>query len=126
MLMWRLVLDDEEVSPEGVHSTVRLKSDAERWLAQQRSLTAQDDWIDLARGRITFGEYSLAWLDSRTDLKPKTRHQYNWLLTLHTSALRNRISPGPSRFPGSWPSSYQRPRSASMLTAWCSPCPAAA
>jgi hypothetical protein len=34
-------------------------------------------------GRITFGEYTLAWLDSRADLKPKTRHQYRSLLTLH-------------------------------------------
>jgi integrase len=59
------------------------KSDAERWLAQQRSYIAQGDWTDPARGRITFGEYTLAWLDSRTDLKPKTRHQYNSLLTLH-------------------------------------------
>jgi integrase len=65
------------------NKSFRRKSDAERWLAQQRSLIAQDDWIDPARGRITFGEYALAWLDSRTDLKPKTRHQYNSLLTLH-------------------------------------------
>jgi integrase len=59
------------------------KSDAERWLMQQRSLIAQGDWTDPARGRITFGEYALAWLDSRTDLKPKTRHQYSSLLRLH-------------------------------------------
>ena len=59
------------------------KSDAERWLSQQRSFIAQGDWTDPARGRITFGEYALAWLDSRTDLKPKTRHQYNSLMTLH-------------------------------------------
>ena len=59
------------------------KSDAERWLSQQRSFIAQGDWTDPARGRITFGEYTLAWLDARTDLKPKTRHQYNSLLTLH-------------------------------------------
>ena len=59
------------------------KGDAERWLSQQRSFIAQGDWTDPARGRITFGEYALAWLDSRTDLKPKTRHQYNSLLTLH-------------------------------------------
>jgi integrase len=52
-------------------------------LAQQRSLIAQDDWIDPAHGRIIFGEYALAWLDSRTDLKPKTRHQYDSLLRLH-------------------------------------------
>jgi integrase len=59
------------------------KSDAERWVTQQRSLIVQGDWTDPARGRITVGEYILAWLDSRTDLKPKTRHQYSFLLTLH-------------------------------------------
>jgi integrase len=48
-----------------------------------RSFIAQGDWTDPARGRITFGEYALAWLDSRTDLKPKTRHQYNSLMTLY-------------------------------------------
>ena len=61
----------------------RRKSDAERWLSQQRSFIAQGDWTDPARGRITFGEYALAWLDSRTDLKPKTRHQYHSLMSLH-------------------------------------------
>jgi integrase len=61
----------------------RRKSDAERWLAQQRSLMAQGDWTDPALGRITFGEYALAWLASRADLKPKTRHQYESLMHLH-------------------------------------------
>lgn len=59
------------------------KSDAERWLSQQRSFIAQGDWTDPALGRITFGEYALAWLDSRTDLKPKTRHNQHSLLALH-------------------------------------------
>lgn len=59
------------------------KSDAERWLAQQRHLIAQGDWTDPALGRITFGEYAAAWLDSRADLKPKTRHQYQSLMHLH-------------------------------------------
>ena len=65
------------------NKSFRRKSDAELWLAQQRALIAQDDWVDPVRGRIMFGEYALSWLDSRTDLKPKTRHQYNSLLTLH-------------------------------------------
>jgi hypothetical protein len=65
------------------NKSFRRKADAERWLAQQRAFIAQDDWIDPARGRIAFGEYVLAWLASRTDLKPKTRHQYYSLLTLH-------------------------------------------
>ncbi len=59
------------------------KADAERWLSRERSLMAQGDWTDPALGRITFGEYAGAWLDARTDLKPKTRHQYHSLLALH-------------------------------------------
>jgi integrase len=59
------------------------KSDAERWLTQQRSLMAQGGWTDPALGRITFGEYAEAWLESRADLKPKTRHQYQWLMRQH-------------------------------------------
>ena len=59
------------------------KNDAERWVTQQQSLIVQGDWTDPARGRITLGEYILGWLDSRTDLKPKTRHQYSSLLSLH-------------------------------------------
>lgn len=65
------------------NKTFRRKTDAERWLSQQRSFIAQGDWTDPARGRITFGEYALAWLGSRTDLKPKTRHQYQSLMGLH-------------------------------------------
>jgi integrase len=59
------------------------KSDAERWLVHQRSLMARGDWTDPALGRITFGEYAEAWLESRADLKPKTRHQYQSLMRLH-------------------------------------------
>jgi integrase len=59
------------------------KSDAERWLSQQRSFISQGDWTDPSRGRIAYGEYAAAWLDSRTDLKPKTRHQYQSLMNLH-------------------------------------------
>ena len=33
--------------------------------------------------RVTFGEYAEAWLESRADLKPKTRHQYQWLMRQH-------------------------------------------
>src|ERR1700683_1156135 len=59
------------------------KADAERWLAQQRTLIAQDDWTDPALGRISFGEYVLGWLERRTALKPRTRHPYQSLLVLH-------------------------------------------
>ena len=35
------------------------------------------------RGGFGFGDYAQAWLDSRTDLKPKTRHHYESLMRLH-------------------------------------------
>src|SRR5262245_15419592 len=63
--------------------TFARKADAERWLSRERSLMAQGDWTDPALGRIPFGEYANAWLDNRTDLKPKTRHGYHSLLALH-------------------------------------------
>ena len=59
------------------------KSDAERWVAQQRAQMTQGDWIDPARGRVTFGEYAPGWLETRTSAKPKTRHQQASLLRLH-------------------------------------------
>jgi hypothetical protein len=113
------------------------KADAERWLAQQRTLIAQDDWTDPALGRISFGEYVLAWLDARTDLKPRTRHQHQSLLVLHilptwgTVPLgkvtrRSRTSPVRSRSRRSWPASWRWPWTGERPTTSCSPCPAGA
>ena len=65
------------------NKSFKRKSDAERWLTQQRSLMTQGDWTDPAQGRITFGEYAGAWLESRADLKAKTRHQYQFLMRQH-------------------------------------------
>lgn len=59
------------------------KTDAERWLTQQRSLMVQGDWIDPARGRVTIGEYAPDWLEGRTGVKPKTLHQQASILRLH-------------------------------------------
>lgn len=61
----------------------RRKADAERWLTQQQSQIVRGDWIDPARGRVTFGEYLPGWLDTRTNAKPKTRYQQESLLRLH-------------------------------------------
>ena len=46
-------------------------------------LIVKGDWTDPAHGRITFGEYAEAWLESWADLKPKTRHQYEFLMRQH-------------------------------------------
>lgn len=76
------------------------KADAERWLAQQRTLIAQDDWTDPALGRVTFGEYVQGWLAARTDLKPKTRHQYHSLLALHILPTWGTVPLGKVTFEG--------------------------
>jgi integrase len=47
------------------------------------TLAYKGDWTDPALARITFGEYAGAWLNARTDLKPKTRHQFDSLLALY-------------------------------------------
>jgi integrase len=65
------------------NKSFRRKIDAERWLAQQRTLLASGDWTDPTLARITFGSYAESWLNARTDLKPKTRFQYSFLLDRH-------------------------------------------
>jgi integrase len=38
------------------------------------------EWINPELGRITFNDYANIWLAQRTDIKPRTREQYGWLL----------------------------------------------
>lgn len=59
------------------------KLDAERCLAAQKTMLASGDWTDPVLGRLAFGPYALAWLDGRSDLKPKTSFQYRFLLSRH-------------------------------------------
>jgi integrase len=61
----------------------RRKSDAERWLTQQQNNMIKGDWIDPARGRISFGDYVPQWSATRTTRKPKTRYQQDSVLKLH-------------------------------------------
>lgn len=65
------------------NKSFRRKSDAERWLTQQQNEIIQGDWIDPARGRITFGEFLPMWRETRMNAKPKTRHQQESILKLH-------------------------------------------
>ena len=69
----------------------RRKSDAERWLSQQRSFIAQGDWTDPARGRITFGEYALAW-QAGQQVSRVTRSVVGNSLTLRTAHRSSRHS----------------------------------
>lgn len=78
----------------------RRKIDAERWLAQQRTLIASGDWTDPAQARVTFGSYADSWLNARADLKPKTRFQYRFLLDRHVLPTWGSVAIGKVTFEG--------------------------
>ena len=69
--------------------TFTLKTDAERWLADERRLMERDEWTPPAQRRaqrtaksVTVGEYTQAWIEDR-GLKPRTRGGYQALLDRH-------------------------------------------
>ncbi|MBO0732379.1 MAG: site-specific integrase, partial [Acidimicrobiaceae bacterium] len=76
------------------------KSDAERWLTQQRNEIIKGDWIDPARSRLTFGEFAPSFLATRTNVKPKTRHQQESLLKLHVMPTWESVALGKITYEG--------------------------
>lgn len=76
------------------------KSDAERWLTQQQNEIIKGDWIDPARSRIDFGEFAFSVLATRTNLKPKTRHQQESVLRLHILPTWESVPLGKVTFEG--------------------------
>ena len=69
--------------------TFTLKTDAERWLADERRLIERDDWTPpaarsaekVARA-LTVAEYAQRWIEQR-DLKHRTRNSYQALADRH-------------------------------------------
>ncbi len=59
------------------------KIDAERWLRHQLSTIDRGEWIDPALRRTQFGELADRWLSTIVGLRPKTRANYESLLTCH-------------------------------------------
>ena len=66
-----------------------MKTDAERWLADERRLIERDEWTPPAQRRaqktakaITVAEFAQTWIDHRS-LKPRTRNSYQALLDRH-------------------------------------------
>ena len=49
-------------------------------------LIRRGDWIDPELGRISFARYADLWLAQRTDIRPRTREQYELL-------IRNKLKP---------------------------------
>jgi integrase len=66
--------------------TFRLRSEADAYLAEQRTLLARGEWIDPALSLITVETYGAEWVETRVTrngrpLKPSTRERYRYLLT---------------------------------------------
>lgn len=64
-------------------STFPSKADANRWLSTVELSLERGDTLDRAGRTQTLSEYSAAWMDSKSALRPKTRELYAYLLTRH-------------------------------------------
>lgn len=56
------------------------KLDAERWLVSAEGSKHRGEWVDPNLGRTPLGEWAERWLESKRNLKPKTRYGYRNLL----------------------------------------------
>jgi integrase len=59
------------------------KIDADRWVRHQLSSVDQGEWIDPVLRRTQFNELADRWLSTIIGLRPKTRANYESLLTCH-------------------------------------------
>jgi Phage integrase, N-terminal SAM-like domain len=73
--------------PDGVDrpalSTFASKTDAEKWLVRKEVEIHDDQWLNPDLGRATFGDYALAWIRERANLRPNTKQVYRYLLGRH-------------------------------------------
>jgi integrase len=53
--------------------TFRRRTDAERWISEQENAVRRGDWADPRLSRVTVGSLAKPFIDTRTNLKPKTR-----------------------------------------------------
>ncbi|MFT6764427.1 MAG: hypothetical protein ACJAXA_003094 [Candidatus Aldehydirespiratoraceae bacterium] len=60
-------------------TTFTAKADATRFLSEAETDLARGESIDVASSKQSFGSYRSEWLDSRTDLRPKTIDVYRCL-----------------------------------------------
>jgi integrase len=60
-------------------TTFAAKGDASRFLSEAETDLARGELLDVASSKQLFGSYGNEWLDSRTDLRPKTMDLYRYL-----------------------------------------------
>jgi integrase len=61
-------------------ATFASKADANAFLDSMSASIRRGDWIDPELGRISFARYAELWLGQRTDIRPRTREQYELLI----------------------------------------------
>ena len=66
--------------------TFSQKADAHAFLDAVSASIGRSDWVDPELGRISFGRYADLWLAQRTDIRPRTREQYELL-------IKNKLKP---------------------------------
>jgi integrase len=66
--------------------TFTQRADANAFLDAASAGIRRGDWIDPEFGRISFERYADLWLAQRTDIRPRTREQYELL-------IRNKLKP---------------------------------
>jgi integrase len=64
----------------GAH-TFHQKADAYAFLDSVAASIHRGDWVNPEFGRIAFKDYATMWLAQRTDIRPRTREYYGWLIT---------------------------------------------
>ena len=62
------------------------RADANAFLDAASAALRRGDWFDPELGRISFARYADLWLAQRTDIRPRTREQYELL-------IRNKLKP---------------------------------
>ncbi|MGN6607171.1 MAG: tyrosine-type recombinase/integrase [Jatrophihabitans sp.] len=78
---WRARYRDPDGQEVTRHFARRV--DAQHWLDDITSALQTGTYVDPKAGRITVGEWAQLWLDSKVDLKPSTRRDYESLLQAH-------------------------------------------
>ncbi len=64
------------IAPE----TFKQRADAHAFLDAVSAAIGRSDWVDPELGRISFARYADLWLAQRTDIRPRTREQYDLLI----------------------------------------------
>jgi integrase len=78
---WRARYRDSADKEHSRH--FKRKVDAQHWLDEVTTAVTTGMYVDPGRSRITVGDWSLRWLDTKVDLKPSTRARYEGLLRVN-------------------------------------------